>query len=401
MHQASAASVPFEPYTREFAADPYTAYAELRQRSPVFHSDDLGMTFLTRYKDIFRALTDKRLGRAEPMPGSMHTTELPNYDRYVRVNLLETEGETHARLRRLLGVALSPKRVADLKVRVQRIASELVERLAPGAEIDFIREIAEPLPVIVISELLGWPPEESHRLRPWSADIVRLYEKDASPDDARRAEAACTEFAVMLDVLASERKAAPQNDLIGALAALEDQPGGLTRDELISSCMLLLNAGHEATVNAAGNGLLALLRHPQEMEKLRKDPLLMETAVEEMLRYDAPLHLFHRFAYEDIEIAGEVIPAGGKAGLLYGSANRDPDVFAEPDRFDISRSPNRHLAFGAATHFCLGAPLARLELRTLVTNLLAKTSRIELCGDEPEYHTGLVFRGLKRLTIST
>ncbi|MEX2122867.1 MAG: cytochrome P450 [Woeseia sp.] len=411
MHRESLKPVPFEPYTAEFAANPYPVYAELRQRSPVFQSNALGMTLLTRYRDIFRALTDRRLGRAEPAPGgatpgnlcsaTTKAGELPAYDRFVRINLLETEGETHGRLRRLLSLALSPRRIAGLKARVQHIAGELVDRLAAGREVDFIGEIAEPLPVIVISGLLGWPAGERHRLRPWSADIVRLYEKDATRHDAGRAEAACKEFAAMLDALATERKASPQNDLISALAALEDDPGGLTRDELISSCMLLLNAGHEATVNAAGNGLLALLRHPDEMGKLRNEPALMDTAIEEMLRYDAPLHLFHRFACEEIVIEGQVIPRGGKIGLLYGSANRDPDSFPEPDRFDIARSPNRHLAFGAATHFCLGAPLARLELRTLFGSLLARTKFIELCGNEPEYHRGLVFRGLKRLTIRT
>ena len=390
----------FEPYSAVFAADPYPCYAALRERSPVFHAAEFGMTFLTRYRDIFGALTDKRLGRAVPAAAVPTSPELlPNYERYVRVNLLETEGDTHARLRRLLARALSPKRVAGLQSRVQQIAESLVERLAPGVEVDFIADVAEPLPVVVISELLGWPAEERHRLRPWSADIVRLYEKDAMDDDAKRAEAACREFAGMLDALAAERKAAPADDFISALAALEDEPDGLSRDELISSCMLLLNAGHEATVNAAGNGLLALLRHPHAMRKLREEPRLIGGAVEEMLRYDPPLHLFHRYAYEEIDIEGHVIPQGGKVGLLYGSANRDPDIFPEPDRFDIARNPNRHLAFGAATHFCLGAPLARLELRTLFGTLLTMTHSLELC-EEPEYHLGLVFRGLRRLQVS-
>ena len=392
----------FEPYSAAFAADPYPFYAALRERSPVFHAGEFGMTFLTRYRDIFAALTDKRLGRAVPAAaGPTSLKQLPNYERYVQINLLETEGDTHARLRRLLAQALSPKRVADLQARVQEIAARLVAQLAPGVEVDFIADVAEPLPVVVISELLGWPAAERHRLRPWSADIVRLYEKDATDEDAKRAEAACREFAGMLDALAAERKAAPADDFISALTALEDEPEGLSRDELISSCMLLLNAGHEATVNAAGNGLLALLRHPHAMRKLREEPSLIGSAVEEMLRYDPPLHLFHRYAYEELGVDGHVIPRGGKIGLLYGSANRDPDMFAEPDRFDIARSPNRHLAFGAATHFCLGAPLARLELRTLFGALLANNSRIELCEEKPEHHPGLVFHGLKRLRIRT
>ena len=404
MRQSASTSTGFEPYTEAFAADPYPVYAALREHSPVFYSNDFGMTFVARYRDIFSALTDRRLGRAPPaneMPFTAGAGALPNYDRYVRVNLLETEGHTHARLRKLLSRALSPRRVAGLQERVRKVAHELIEPLAAGAEIDFIADIAEPLPVTVISELLGWPRSERHRLRPWSAAIVRLYEKDASEEDAMRAEAACAEFATMLDALATERRKSPADDFISAAAALENEPGGLSRDELVSSCMLLLNAGHEATVNAAGNGLLALLHHPEAMDKLRGEPALVESAVEEMLRYDAPLHLFHRFVYEEVNIAGHVVPRGAKVGLLYGSANRDPEIFADPDTFDIERSPNRHLSFGAATHFCLGAPLARLELRTLFTTLLARTRGIELTDPTPQHAPGLVFRSLRSLTIRT
>lgn len=394
----------FEPYTEAFAADPYPVYAALRETSPVFHSDEFGMTFVTRYRDIFRLLTDRRLGREVPRHGNGSAPvdgaeDTPCYDRYIRVNLLETEGEPHARLRRLLGASLSPQRVSDLAARIQAIAGDLIDRLQPGTELDFIAEIAEPLPVTVISELLGWPAEARHRLRPWSADIVRPYERDATAEDRQRAETACREFASMLDELVDERRLRPRNDLISALAVRVEKPDGLTRDELISSAMLLLNAGHEATVNAAGNGLLALLRHPETLLRLQQQPELIDTAVEEMLRYDAPLHLFHRFALEELTIGDLTVGRGGTVGLLYASANRDRDVFPEPDTFDISRTPNRHLAFGAATHFCLGAPLARLELRTLFRALLTRTSTIELAGERPEYRTGLVFRGLKRLPI--
>ncbi|MEX2495930.1 MAG: cytochrome P450 [Woeseia sp.] len=390
----------FDPDSAAFAADPYPVYRQLRETSPVFRSDEFGMTFLCRYDDIFRALTDKRLGRAEPPELEVpKASAMPNYERYVRVNLLETEGTTHERLRRLLSRALSPKRVANLGERVHEVAAELVERQATGREVDFIREIAEPLPVTIIAELLGWPEDERQRLRPWSADIVRLYEPGSTAADAMRAEQACLEFAAMLDALATERKRRPRHDFISALAALENEPEGLTRDELVSSCMLLLNAGHEATVNAAGNGLLALLRHPAAMRQLAAKPSLIDTAIEEMLRYDAPLHLFHRFAYEELTINGVVVPKGGKIGLLYGSANRDPDRFPQPDLFDVARQPNRHLSFGAATHFCLGAPLARLELRSLFATLLATTNNLQLCGNGPQHRPGLVFRSLQHLTV--
>lgn len=391
----------FEPYSRAFAADPYPGYAALRESAP-FHCDPgLGMTFVSRYRDILAILTDRRFGRVAPAGREAASARpvLPFYDRYVRVNLLETEGATHRHLRRLLARALNPSRIAALGERVESIARELVDRPEPGAELDFMAELAEPLPVIMIAELLGWPEEERHRLRPWSADIVRLYEKDASAEDAARAEAATAEFVTMVDSLADARKAAPRADLVSELAAMEDEEDGLSREQLIASCMLLLNAGHEATVNAAGNGLLALLRNPSAQDRLRKDPALVPSAVEEMLRYDAPLHLFHRFAQEEVLVAGHRLAAGETVGLLYGSANRDPEMFEAADTFDIGRQPNRHLAFGAATHFCLGATLARLELKSLMGALLARRRPVELVEARPEYRTGLVFRGLKRLMI--
>ena len=421
----------FEPYSQAFAADPYPVYAHLREAMPVFYDPAFGMTFLTRHRDILEVLTDKRFGRARPdearpdearpdearpdearpdeaRPDEARPAEarsdaaqrsLPYYDRYVRRNLLETEGETHRRVRRQLAAGLNPKRISELSSEVRSIARELVDKLESRKSFDFIADLAEPLPVTVIATLLGWPDDQRHRLRAWSADIVRLYEKDASEDDATCAEQATREFATMLQSLADDRKSRPQGDLISELVSFETETSDLSRDELIASCMLLLNAGHEATVNAAGNGMLALLRHPEALESLRKQPELIDSAVEEMLRYDPPLHLFHRFATEDATIAGHGFCAGDTLGLLYGSANRDPDVFDKPDDFDICRQPNRHLAFGAATHFCLGASLARLELRTLLDALLAKATHIELLESQPEYRTGLVFRGLKRLMV--
>jgi unspecific monooxygenase len=399
----------FRPYDQAFAANPYPVYARLRAEYPVFASAEFGMTFYTRYRDIVRLLTDKRFGRTtahlpasdDPAADPVHADryELPAYDRYVRVNLLESEGADHARIRRLLSKALNPKKIAQLEGRIAATSRRLLGELLPNGEMDFLADFAEVLPVEVISELLGWPAAERHRLRPWSADIVRLYEKDHSSDDRQRAERATQEFAAMINELADLRRQTPKDDLISSLVAMEGRAGGLSRDELVASCMLLLNAGHEATVNAAGNGLLALLRHPEQLARLRQKPGLTGSAVEKMLRYDPPLHLFHRFAFEDLEFNGQKFRRGDTVGLLYGSANRDPAAFPDPDRFDIDRQPNRHLAFGAATHFCLGAPLARLELRTMLGDLVSRTKNIELVDEQPAYHTGLVFRGLKALRI--
>ncbi len=393
----------FDPYTVAFARNPYPVYAALRRAAPLLYAEALDLVLVTGYRDIVRLLGDPRLGRdpaalGDDAPPRPKPGELPCYDRYVRVNLLETEGATHARLRRLLGGALGPRRVRGLAGRIDAIARELIRRVEPGVTVDFMAEVAEPLPVTVISELLGWPAEARDRLRPWSADIVRLYEKDANAADRQRAEAACREFAGMLDQLIDERRRRPREDFISALAARLDRPDGLSRDELIASCMLLLNAGHEATVNAACNGLLALLEHPHALAALAARPSLAAGAVEEMLRYDAPLQLFHRFVLEDLEVGGVTVRRGTKLGLLYGSGNRDPDAFPEPDRFDIERAPNRHLSFGAGTHFCLGAPLARLELQTLFAVIAGSGRRWEL-AEEPVYRTGLVFRSLRGLRV--
>ena len=405
---STAKPVEFHPYETAFAADPYPVYAELRERSPVFYSSETGMTLFTRYDDIRGLLLDSRLGRSLEQVIGLDLDErrqlerwdrLPNYNRYVRANLLEKEGADHARLRRLVLAAFSAKRIRELRDRVQLLVDELLRDLEANGRMNFVEDLAVPLPVHVIAELLGWPTGQRHLLRPWSAQIVRLYEQDHSADDEARAEAATTGFATALAELAERRRAEPRDDLISALVSVCDEGERLTADELISTCMLLLNAGHEATVNAAGNGLLALLRHPEQLARLRNDPSLLGTAIEEMLRYDAPLQLFHRFVLEDFEHEGVAFERADTVGFLYGSANRDSWAFERADEFDVGRQPNRHLAFGAGTHFCLGAPLARLELEILFTTLLKRLPGIRLEGGQPEYRTGLVFRGLKGLRV--
>jgi unspecific monooxygenase len=399
----------FRPYDQSFAADPYPVYAELRERSPICRSAELDMTLFARYDDIRSLLFDGRFGRTMDHVASRETIarrraaerwdRLPNYSRYVRVNLLEKEGADHSRLRRLVAAALSPRLIQTLHERIQALVDELIDRIAPAGRMDFLEALAVPLPVRVISELLGWPSEQRECLRPWSARIVRLYEKDRSPDDEARAEEATREFATALNELAESRRVEPREDLISALVSICDQGDRITSDELISTCMLLLNAGHEATVNAAGNGLLALLRNPAQLARLQQDRTLLATAIEEMLRFDSPLQLFHRYVLEDLEFGGVRFRKGETVGLLYGSGNRDPRAFERADEFDVGRPLSRHLAFGAGTHFCLGAPLARLELAILFGTLLERLPGIRLDGGQPQYRSGLVFRGLKELRV--
>ncbi len=402
-------AIEFQPYSQAFAANPYPTYAQLREQTPIFYDAEWGMTFFTTYTDINKLLVNRKLGRT--MDHISTATEiaqrrkqenrdrLPNYNRFVRQNFLETEGEDHARLRKLLYKVFTPRRVSEQREPIQRFVDESLARLEAAGEMDFLEDFVTPLPVYVIASLLGMPLEDRHLLRPWSAAIVRLYEQDYSADDEQRAETASTEFADYLTTLATERRARPQEDLISALALVQEEGEMLSHDELVSTCILLLNAGHESTVNTAGNGMLALQRHPDQLSKLKQNPALINTAVEEMLRYDSPLHLFHRFVLEDLEYEGFTFKRGDKLGFLYGAANRDPAVFENPDRFDIERQPNRHLAFGKGTHFCMGAPLARLELQILFNSLLKRLPDIKLGVEQPEYETGLVFRGLKALPL--
>jgi cytochrome P450 len=281
---------------------------------------------------------------------------------------------------------------------VQAIVNRLVDAVRGTGEFDLIANVAEPLPVEIIAEMLGVPEADRHHLRPWSAEICLLYELNPTPDYERRAVAASVEFTDYLRKLSLERRRTPQDDLISRLAMVLDEGDRLTEDELIGTCVLLLNAGHEATVNATGNGWWALFRNPDQLERLRADHSLIPRAVEELLRFDTPLQMFERWVLEDVEILGQRIPRGSELGLLFGSANHDPEVFAEPSRLDVGRDPNPHVTFGAGIHFCLGAPLARVELETSFRTILENIPRLELV-EEPRWKPGYIIRGLESLLV--
>jgi cytochrome P450 len=253
--------------------------------------------------------------------------------------------------------------------------------------------------VAVIAELLGVPAEDRHLLRPWSQSIVAMYEYGRSPGAEDRAIAAAREFAAYMRDLADERRRAPREDLISHLVAVEEAGDRLTGEELVASAILLLNAGHEASVNGFGNGIVALLERPDQLDRLRADPSLVETAIEEMLRFDSPLQLFERTAREEVDIASVTVPAGTKVAALLGAANRDPAMFAEADTFDVGRRPNQHIAFGAGLHHCIGAPLARMELQIALPTLLRHFPGLSLAG-EPVRRSTFVLRGYYSVPVS-
>ncbi|MFF9645981.1 cytochrome P450 [Kitasatospora aureofaciens] len=396
----------FDPWSAAFVAHPYDAYAELREHAPVTYFEPTNQWLVSRHEDVSALLRDRRLGRTYTHRYSRQEFGRPEpdpaHEPFHTLNdhgLLDLEAPDHTRIRRLVSKAFTPRMVEGLRPTVQRLAGELVDGLLAAGGGDLIATVAEPLPVAVIAEMLGVPEGDRHLLRPWSADITGMFELNPSEEVARRAVTASTEFSDYLRALIRERRSAPGTDLISALIQAQEGSDALSEQEMVSTCVLLLNAGHEATVNTTGNGWWALFRNPGELDRLRGDvDGLLPTAVEELMRWDTPLQMFERWVLEDIEVRGVTVPRGAEIALLFGSANRDPERFADPDRLDLGRTDNPHITFGAGIHFCLGAPLARLELTESFGTLLHRAPGLRLVR-EPEWNPGYVIRGLKELLV--
>lgn len=382
-------------------ADPYPAFARARAVAPVQWHGDLQLWLAFTHAEANAVLRDRRLGRIwrdrEP------AERFDSFNLIHRNAILEMEPPEHTRLRRLISSAFARGHVERLRPWVQELANSLVDGLverSAGAEpVDVLTGMAEQLPVDVIAELLGVPQADRPLLRPWSNAIVKMYEYGRTTAVEEAAERAAAQFVAYLRALTAERRRSPGEDLLSHLVQVRDTEGDrLTEDELVTTCILLLNAGHEATVNVSGNGLLALLEHPAQLQRLRDDPALLPTAIEELMRFDSPLQLFERTATDDVEIGGVTVPAGQKVAALLGSANRDPAVFADPDTLDVGRADNAHISFGAGVHFCIGAPLARVELQASFGALLGRTTRLEL-GRPARRRPEFVIRGLHELPV--
>lgn len=398
----------FDPWDAAFVADPYPAYRELRDRGRAIWWEATGQWLVPHYADVSALLRDRRLGRTY-LHRFTHEefgrqAPPPEHEPFHVLNghgLLDLEDPAHARVRRLVAKAFTPRTVERLVPAVQRMAGELVGRLLADGGGDLLTTVAEPLPVAVIAELLGVPEADRGLLRPWSADICGMFELRPDEETARRAVRASVEFSAYLRELIAERRARPGEDLISGLIAAHDDEGRLSEQEMISTCVLLLNAGHEATVNTTVNGWWALFRNPDRLAALRAghDPEKLSTAVDELMRYDTPLQMFERWVLDDIRVGDTDIPRGAEVALLFGSANRDPARFEDPDTLDLERADNPHLTFGAGIHYCLGAPLARRELEASFGALLADGVPPMRLVEEPRWRDGYVIRGLERLLV--
>jgi cytochrome P450 len=398
--------VAFNPLARQFRDDPYPIYKRLRQKDPIHRSLLLRGAVVTRFRDIETILKDGRFGSDEQ--------KLPNYEKnrqqMVKAgilredeagfngSMLRMDPPDHSRLRSLVSRAFTPRTVEGLRPRIEAIVDEELGRAASKGRMDVIGELAYPLPVTVIAEMLGIPTEDRERFKHWSDEAVRGI-GFGSVEDAKRSMQANRELRARLGPVVEERRREPREDLISALVAAEEQGDKLSTDEVFATIILLLVAGNETTTNLIGNGLLALLKHPEQLRLLREDPSRIEGAVEELLRYDSPVQFTSRHPQEDVELDGHVLRAYEEAVLILGSANRDPDEYADPDRLDITRQSVRHLSFSHGIHFCLGAPLARLEGQVALSALAQRFPAMRIAGPI-ERGDNLLLRGVNTLPIA-
>jgi hypothetical protein len=395
------ADILFNPMDPEFVADPYPMYHRLRAEDPVHHSP-LGFWVLTRYPDVMAMLRDPRLIK-EPIAAFVAARFGMAVPPGLGLSMLDRDPPDHTRLRGLVSKAFTPRALERLRPEIQQIVDGLLDEVEARGSMDLVEEFAYPLPVRVICEMLGVPVKDHERFKAWGLDIARGLDAIMLPPDSEVGQRSVSGRRALADYfreLIAERRAAPRDDMLSALIAAEEAGDKLNEEELLATCILLLVAGHETTVNLIGNGTLALLRHPDQLRKLRERPGLIGTAVEELLRFDGPVQRTARIPSEDITIGGQTIPKGEMVMPFLGAADRDPTQFSDPDRLDITRADNRHIAFGMGIHFCLGAPLARLEGQIAINTLLARLPKLALATDRPQFRQSLTLRGLQALPLS-
>lgn len=389
-------AVEFDPKAPGFFADPYAVYRRLREREPVHWSRRLRAWVLTRASDADTFFMDPRL-TIDKSFAARHEGP-PNRS---GMRALGTDGPGYMKLRSLVNKAFTPRVVQALRPRIAEIVDELLERAsAHGGPVELISEFAFPMPLTVIAELLGVPASDHHVFRTWAYGVAVGMDHTLSRRSDGGSYTRMGDLGGYLMGVVAERRGEPRDDLISKLVAAEDEGDRLSDGEITSLCIGLLFAGHETTVNLVGNGMLGLLGAPDQLERMRDDPSVAKTGVEELLRWDAPAHIMSRVALEDIEIGGVAMARGEIVLGALGAMNRDPERFDEPERIELGRYPNPHLAFGQGSHFCWGAPLSRLEAQIALPALLKRFPRLRLLDRKPQWRNTLVLRGLTELNLA-
>ena len=391
--------VAYNPLSARMARDPYPVYARMRGRGPAHRSRLANAWVFTRHRDVDAILRDHRRFANDPRRGNLSARQarlLPPADEFT---LLFLDPPDHTRLRALVTKAFTRRPVEALEPRIRAILAALLDKIDDPSGFDLMDAVARPLPIIVIAEMLGVPPGDRARFRRWSAQRARLLEPTIGLRERRIGDAASRAFDAYFRAIIEQRRAHPRGDILSALVEVEAEGRRLSERELLNLLRLLLIAGNETTTNLIGNGILALLRHPAELERLRADPGLIPSAVDELLRYDSPVQATFRRVTEDSEVGGFALRRRDNVVALIGAANRDPEAFADPDRLDVARDGAPHLSLGRGIHHCLGAQLARLEGRIVLETLLERFRSLDLVGGRPRFRRSMVLRGLEALPL--
>ncbi|WP_274628712.1 cytochrome P450 [Arvimicrobium flavum] len=391
-----------DPHAHDFVQNPYEAYAWLHARGGTFFWEDFGFWCLGRYQDVNGLLRDRRFGRERPggylsIAGDGNRSHLTHFDGIEANSMLELEPPVHTRLRTLVNRAFVSRQVERLRPRVEALAHELIDRFPDREPVDLLPAYAAPLPITIIAEMLGVPVEMGPQLLDWSHQMVAMYMHGRTRETEERADQAARDFADFLRGYVDERRKEPGDDLLSLLISAQEDGQKLSEDELISSTILLLNAGHEATVHQTGNAVRTVLAQGGDPRRFFTSPEATAATVEECLRIDAPLHMFTRYAYDELEpVPGVLLKPGEQVGLLLGMANNDPSAFEAPDAFRPDRTDQKNVSFGAGIHFCIGAPLARLELQVSLKVLFDRLPELRF-AEESHFRDTYHFHGLERL----
>lgn len=391
--------VTWYPLDPGYIADPYPTYRKLREQDPYHQSRLTGMLIVSRYEDVDAILRDHRRFRNSDRDWSPDSLVNTSIRRELTPSLLSLDPPDHTRLRELVNRAFTPRVMARMEDHVRETAHALLDEVGDSSEFDLMSNLATLLPMVVIAEMIGVPTNDRERFKTWSDRFARVLEPNLTAEEGRLVLETADEFERYFGPIIEERRREPREDLVSRLAQAEEDGQKLTNEETQVTLRLLLVAGNETTTNLIGNGLRALLQHPEQLQLLREQPELIPNAIEELLRYDAPVQLDGRYLAEDAEIGGKLVKKNTRIGLTIGGANRDPEQFSDPDRLDLTREETVNISFGRGIHHCLGAPLARLEGRIAFEVLLERFDEIGFGSREPAYKPNIVLRGLRDFDI--